>query len=361
MLRRRIKAGISAALYGTGADRAIGRLAGIRNIPLVICYHRAVEDVAASARSSDAPMLISRRMLERHLDWVGLRFRLVSLEELGLRVESQGTFDRPVAAVTFDDGYSDVYTNAFPLLKRKGIPAAVFVVTDLTGTSNLHTHDKLYLLLAGAFSKWQSPARPLADLLCNSGMTLPDIQKASHWVTSPSMAMRWLVRALPQAAIRRVIETLEVEVRVDEGAVKELRPLSWEMVSEMHRAGMTIGSHTRSHALLTKESLETVVDETAGSRALLERKLGVAVRHFAYPDGRFSSTIVAAVAAAGDRFAYTTCQHRDAVHPLLTIPRKALWENSCLDALGHFSSAIMSCQVNGLFDFVAGCRQDHSA
>lgn len=361
MLRRRIKAGIAAALYGTGADRAIGRLVATRNIPLVICYHRVVEDVTASARSSDAPMLISRRMLERHLDWVGLRFRFVSLEELGSRLESQGTFDQPVAAVTFDDGYSDVYTYAFPLLKRKGIPAAVFVVTDLVGTPNLHTHDKLYLLLAGGFSKWHSPARPLIDLLCGAGITLPDIQKTSQWVTSPSMAMRWLLRALPQTAIRRVIEALEAEVHVDEGAARDIRPLSWEMVSEMHRAGMTIGSHTRSHALLTKESLETVVDETAGSRALLERKLGEAIRHFAYPDGRFSSAIAAAVAVAGYRFAYTTCQHRDAVHPLLTLPRKALWENSCLDALGHFSSAIMSCQVNGLFNFVAGCRQDHSA
>lgn len=361
MLRRRIKAGISAALYGTGADRAIGRLAGIRNIPLVICYHRVVEDVAASARSSDAPMLISRRMLERHLDWVGLRFRLVSLEELGSRLESQGTFDQPVAAVTFDDGYSDVYSYAFPLLKRKGIPAALFVVTDLVGTSNLHTHDKLYLLLAGGFSKWHSPARSLAGLLCGAGIPLPDIQKISHRVRCPSTAMRWLLRALPQAAIQRAIEALEAEVHVDEGAARDIRPLSWEMVSEMHRAGMTIGSHTRSHALLTKESLETVVDETAGSRALLERKLGKAIRHFAYPDGRFSSAIAAAVAASGYRFAYTTCQHRDAVHPLLTIPRTLLWENSCLDALGHFSPAIMSCQVNGLFNFVAGCRQDHSA
>lgn len=361
MLRRLIKAGISAGLYGTGADKVIGRLAATRNIPLVICYHRVVEDVTSSVRSSDAPMLISRRMLERHLDWVGLRFRFVSLEELGSRLESQGTFDQPVAAVTFDDGYSDVYTNAFPLLKRKGIPAAVFVVTDLVGTPNLHTHDRLYLLLARGFFKWRSPARALADLLCGAGIRLPDIQKTSQWVTCPSMAMRWLLRALPQTAIRRVIQALEAEVDVDEGAVKDLRPLSWEMVSELHRAGMTIGSHTRSHALLTKESLETVVEETASSRAVLERNLGVTIRHFAYPDGRFSSTIAATVAASGYRFAYTTCQHRDAVHPLLTLPRKILWENSCLDALGHFSSAIMSCQVNGLFNFVARCQQDHSA
>ena len=35
-----------------------------------------------------------------------------------------------MAAVTFDDGYRDIYENAYPMLKRKGIPAAIFVVTD---------------------------------------------------------------------------------------------------------------------------------------------------------------------------------------------------------------------------------------
>ena len=36
-----------------------------------------------------------------------------------------------------------------------------------------------------------------------------------------------------------------------------------------------------------------------------------------------------------------------------------LWENSCLDALGRFSSPIMSCQAHGVFDVFARCRQDH--
>jgi hypothetical protein len=85
------------------------------------------------------------------------------------------------------------------------------------------------------------------------------------------------------------------------------------------------------------------------------------VRHFAYPDGRFDDIAVSAVAQAGYSFAYTTCLHRNPAHPFLTIPRKGLWENSCLDAHGCFSSAIMSCQANRTFDLIADtCDVNHN-
>lgn len=131
------------------------------------------------------------------------------------------------------------------------------------------------------------------------------------------------------------------------------------MLSEMQRAGMTIGSHTRSHALLTNESRQKITEETAESRRELERRLGITVHHFAYPAGQFDSDTVEAVAEAGYRFAYTTCSHRDPARPLLTIPRRMFWENSCLNALGQFSSTMMSCQVKGTFDFRRSCAQAH--
>lgn len=361
MVRSLIKTGTACALRWTGTDKLIGVLTSSKNMPLVIGYHRVVEDIAANAGSSIPGMLISRGMLECHLDWIGRRFRFISLDELGSWLECGGKFDKPVAAITFDDGYSDVYYNAFPLLKQKGIPAAVFVVTDLVGTSCLQIYDKLYLLLTRAFSTWRSAPRDLARLLVGLGMWLPEIARMSDGAKNPYTAMRVLFNALPQAEIHRVIETLEAEVEIDESALDGLRPLSWEMLSKMYCTGMTIGSHTKTHALLTKESQQTVLEETAGSCQELERRLGITVKHFAYPDGRFNAATVSAVAASGYCFGYTTCLHRDPHYPLLTIPRKFLWQNSCRDALGHFSSAVMGCQVNGVFDFIARCRQDHEA
>ena len=101
----------------------------------MIGYHRVVEDFASSAETSIPSMLVSRQMLERHLDWIGRRFRFVSLDELGARLDASDSRDDPIAAITFDDGYRDFYDHALPLLKQKGIPAAVFVVTDLVGTT----------------------------------------------------------------------------------------------------------------------------------------------------------------------------------------------------------------------------------
>jgi len=174
-------------------------------------------------------------------------------------------------------------------------------------------------------------------------------------------AMRTLITSLPHSEIYRVIDALEDQVSIQESELKELHPVTWEMVFEMHRAGMTIGSHTKNHVLLPNERWEKMLDETVISRRLLEGKLGTPIRHFAYPDGKFNAATVSLIADAGYRFAYTTCSHRDPHYPLLTIPRKLLWENTCLNALGRFSPNIMSCNVNGIFDFVAGCKQDHGS
>src|SRR5881296_482577 len=102
--------------------------------PWIAGYHRVVEDFRRSSENSIAATLISRGMLERHLEWIGRRFDFVSLDDIGSRLERGERFLKPVAAVTFDDGYRDAYEHAFPLLKTRGIPAAVFVPTGLVGT-----------------------------------------------------------------------------------------------------------------------------------------------------------------------------------------------------------------------------------
>src|SRR5579862_847058 len=115
--------------------------------PFIACYHRVVGDFHRSATGTIPSMLISAGMLERQIDWLARHCEIMSLDEIGARLESGRPFDKPAAAVTFDDGYSDVYHYAYPLLKRKGIPAAFFVVTGLVGTGRPQLFDRLYRLL----------------------------------------------------------------------------------------------------------------------------------------------------------------------------------------------------------------------
>ncbi len=359
MLRSLAKTAVAGTLRCTGADRLVGLINGSKNTPLVVGYHRVVEDFQASAKGYIPAMLVSRKMLARHLDWIGRRFRFITLDELGARLTSGEPFREPVAAITFDDGYSDVYHNAFPLLKQKGIPAAIFVVTGLAGSPALQLHDLLYFLLARAFSVNGRGARNIAALLRGLRKLTPGIGITNGSARGPVAAAAAVLSHLPQAEVRKIVDSLRTEVRIEEGVFEAHRSLTWEMISEMHRAGITIGAHTATHAVLTNERPEKVRAELAGSRRELQERLGASVDHFAYPDGRFNAVTIKAAAVCGYRFGYTTCSHRDHDYPLLTIPRVLLWENSYVDALGRFSEAVMSCYVNGIFDLRSRCSQDH--
>jgi peptidoglycan/xylan/chitin deacetylase (PgdA/CDA1 family) len=358
-VRGNLKAGFASAAHFCHADRLYATLTCQRGDALVLGYHRVVADFEREVSDSAPSMLVSRAMLERHLDWLARRFQVVSLDELQSRLDMRSRGDRPIAAITFDDGYRDVYEQAFPLLMRKGLPATVFVVTDYVGTERVLPHDLLYLLLERASHRWRWFSQQLLELLRGLALPLPE-PAMLRAVTSPYVAVRTLLTGLARTDVQRVINALEAEAGLSGEAPARFRTMTWDMLAEMSRAGIGVGSHTRRHCLLTNEDRSTVVDETLGSQQALAAHLGRPATCFAYPDGSFDDAAIAAVAAAGYRIAVTSCRHRDANHPWLTVPRLLLWERSSVDAGGRFSPAILSCQTSGILDKFSPCQRRHA-
>ncbi len=352
-MRQHAKVAAAGALCHTGVGHLVGRLTGARRAPFIASYHRVVEDVRAANTFSG--MCVSRAMLERHLDWLARSFELVSLDDAAASVEHGGSGGRPLAAVCFDDGYHDVYEHAVPLLLRKGIPAAVFVVTDLVDTPRLLDHDRLFLALSRAAARGGGAGAALRAALFETDIAI-DVPAADHG--DPHAVMRAALGRLTGADVERVVDALEAAVGVDDARAEAHRILDWETVVTMHRAGFTIGSHSGSHAVLTQESPARVAEELILSRVALEARLGAGVAHFAYPGGAWDGVVLRAMELSGYRFGYTVCRHRDPEHPLFTIVRTALWEGSCAGASGAFSPSLMCCHANGILPTRAGCRYD---
>ena len=328
-------------------------------VPFIVCYHRVVEKFDHSARYAIPPMLISTSMLERHIDWIGKRFSLVSLDEMTSHLESPRQFRKPPAAITFDDGYSDVYYNALPLLKRKGVPCAVFAVTGLIGTDRPQIFDRLYLSLRDLELRGLPVARTILGVSRSMTIDTPVLDRLRQCSDDAFRIMSVLLNTVSRDQVERIVSALESGVRYSRDVFEEMKPLSWDMAGSLVRNGMTLGSHTTSHALLTTETLDAARRELHGSKQTLEVKLKRPIYHFAYPDGRFNAAVVQAVNAAGYRYAYGICRKRDPQFPMLTIPRKVLWERSCLDPLGRFSPAVMNCQTRWAFDAKQYCEHDH--
>ena len=76
--------------------------------------------------------------------------------------------------------------------------------------------------------------------------------------------------------------------------------LTWEELRAMLGAGMTVGSHSRSHPFLTKMAEPSALwNEIYESRKMLEKNLGVSIDEFAYPFGQYNPEIVSLVKKAG--------------------------------------------------------------
>lgn len=333
MSRRLIKAAVASAAHAVGADQAFARWRA-RDRPLILGYHRVVNDVADRDEVGEGTipaMLVSTRTLERQLDWLSERYEFATLDEAAEQALDPAPRAKPLAAVTFDDGYEDVYRNAFPLLRRKGIPFAVFVVTALVGTRAYQLHDRLYRLM-------QLRREP-----------------------DPLAATRALLTTRSRRQLLRVAADLERATPIPPEAPPPLRAMDWAMIRTLHDAGVTIGSHTRFHPFLTNEPRHTLAAELKASRSVLERTVGAPIRHFAYPNGDFDGTVARAVDEAGYAYAYTTCNCRGTAPPALSIPRRLLWERSGAGAAGDFHPPAFACETAGLFDFASGCRRDHTA
>ena len=359
MLRALLKTGISASLAWSGGAGLVGRLTGKQQYPLVLGYHRVVEDYTYSSQYAICSSLVSTRTLVRQLEWIARRYDICSLDELQSRHESGVRHGKPPAAITFDDGYADVYHNAMPTPLKKGMPLPVFVTTDLLENQALFAHDELYLRLAALMSRTEKATARVGEILRNAGCWTAISGELPAVFAEPYRLTRAMLGSFRQEEIRTVVDILRSHTQLPRRVAEQSSAMNWAMLKDMQRAGVLIGCHSKSHAILTNEDKATVSAEVEEGRTVLESRLGVPVKHFAYPDGAFNDTVVRAVAKAGYRHAYTVCFHRSSVAPPLTMPRRLPLARTKVNLKGHFSGTIMTCQVNGVFDARAGCAAGH--
>src|SRR5437764_12281943 len=112
--------------------------------------------------------------------------------------------------VSFDDGYSDFFHHGLPLLRRKGIPAGIFVVSDLIGTTELPLHERLYEVLA---MRW--PAM-------SSRAWVP------RQIQNPFAATQYVLQKFKYDDVVRHVNALNADGGRGAQTPPKLHPLTWE-------------------------------------------------------------------------------------------------------------------------------------
>ncbi|MCD6505461.1 polysaccharide deacetylase family protein [Candidatus Poribacteria bacterium] len=107
-------------------------LLGRKDRLLVLVYHRICE--TEGFMWDDDLVSASPQQFERQVRYIAERFTPITFEELGRILDGRSPMPPRPVIVTFDDGYMDNYLQAFPILKRYGVPATFFIPVGFIGT-----------------------------------------------------------------------------------------------------------------------------------------------------------------------------------------------------------------------------------
>ncbi len=211
-----------------------------------------------------------------------------------------GTLPERALVITFDDGYRNFYLHAYPELKARGLPATMYLATDFVCRNIPLWVDRLEY----AIGKGEGTYAQMCAL---------DAETRAKFKT--------LTPAMREHDLRNVeqIAWIKFEDFNDDRAVYE--PLAREEIIEMQENGITFGAHTKTHPILTTQSVDQQRDEIETSRHDLDT-FGVRVSPvFAYPNGQaddWSDVTETLLTSAGFTHALTTLEGvNDAhTHPL---------------------------------------------
>ena len=259
------------ALGRSGANRVVRRLRASRLV--IVCYH--------GVRADDSEvrhwLLMPRSRFAQQLDYLRSRFAVLPLDEALARL-SAGALRGPTAAITFDDGYRNNYTIAWPELAKRDLPATVFLTTGLISTSHTLWTTTVEYAIRGApihevdLAEWAGPTVVLDGLEARA--------RAGYDVKE------WL-KELPGNRRQLVLDTLFRRLGSTEAAPSDFAIMSWDQVSELARSGLIqFGAHTVHHEILSRLDDATLGNELRESIDVVAERTGNASRVFAYPNGR---------------------------------------------------------------------------
>lgn len=219
-------------------------------VPIVM-YHY----ISAPPRDADRyrrDLSLAPEDFEAHLAWLRSQgYQSITLHDLVFHLVADWPLPEKPIVLTFDDGYRDHYTNAFPLLQKYGYVGTFFLVT-----------------------------RPIDD------------GDPNH--------------------------------------------LTWEMVTEMHHAGMSMQPHGYRHFDLKGKPTDFLVYEIVGAKEAIEARTGEITRFFCYPSGSYDRETIRVLESAGFWAAVTTLPgRRQSTDKLFELERLRVRNTTSVDDLAR--------------------------
>lgn len=203
-------------------------------------------------------------------------YEFLSLEEMNNRLDDSEKLSKKFVVFTFDDGYKDNLTLAYPVFKKHNVPFTVYITNCFPNKTA-----KLWWYL-------------LEDIVLeNSKISLQIGDKQKRFNAGNSKNKNRVFNTLRDMIITSSPkEQLDILEQLEKNYNKKLQcyldneAMDWDEIKKLCQDPLvTIGGHTINHITLNKVTAQEAMAEIMGSKEEIENLTGKEVSHFAYPFG----------------------------------------------------------------------------
>lgn len=338
-----IRRSLAAILFYSGIN-AVYRFFKLRHQVVVLMYHQVIDPSDSEPSYIQPGTYVTKQVFEMQMAYLARYYRILTLDSFLDALKSHRGFRRNTCLITFDDGWQDTYTQAFPVLRKYNVPAVVFLVSHYLGTTQRPWPASAYSLLTKYLELTPFTAAPP-----------PQSAALEHIGFSCLASDRKLT---PAQKIEEILERLKgLAEPVRDQALAELQALtrqhcneepsqpmmlSWNEVEEMSKFNISFGSHTKTHAILTELSAEKLFDEISESKRLIQKNLSTHCRSFCYPNGNHNPAIKKILKNYYECAFATEVGFVNPQHDLYTLNRIGMHNDVT------FTKPLFACRLSGL-------------
>jgi peptidoglycan/xylan/chitin deacetylase (PgdA/CDA1 family) len=249
----------------------------------ILCYH----GFALAGESRFRPKLfLEPETFARRLDTLmAAGFPVLGLES-ALEALRRGELPGGATVITVDDGFHSFYAKAWPELRKRSLPATVYITTYYA------VKEKPVFRLVVQLMLWRTRASSL-DVAGLAGESAGVVALESDEARDRAAETIWAdaERHLDDDGREALLEELGRRLDVDYGEIVRSRILhlmTRAEIRELAGSGADVQLHAHRHVLPVDPA--GFAEEVEANRAVLEPLAGRPLRHFCYPSGVWSKS-----------------------------------------------------------------------
>ncbi len=234
----------------------------------------------------------SAGVFEKDLRFVARKYGFIDYPELlNLRTGAVKSGKKNRVFITFDDGFSECYTTARPILMKLGVPCAFFVVVDLVDNKTVFYESAVSLCLNRIETLDIESA-----VACIKALGISDSEPVNKIVpghsrlqiktdlSQPAMTLVNWVLGIGHADSKALFDLCrQLQIDID-GFIEKHQPyMSSEQIQQLDRDGFTIGAHGLSHRKMTNLPANELEEEIVAACEYISKLTGKSQIPFAFP------------------------------------------------------------------------------